>query len=121
MVENRGGNSDRSRPGKNHPAKKKSLLQLIGSIPGVLNIASLFYCAIDNSTPTFVRLFGLFALFYLAFPIDLIPDVLMLLFGLGALDDIAVLYMAYRLGVSHITPEHRKKALYLFDLNEADI
>lgn len=60
---------------------------MIGSLPGVLNIASLYYCAVDASTPTFVRLFGLFALFYLAFPIDLIPDVLMLLFGLGALDD----------------------------------
>lgn len=121
MVEKQSDNRGGSRPGKNHPAKKKSLLQMIGSLPGVLNIASLYYCAIDSSTPTFVRLFGLFALFYLAFPIDLIPDVLMLLFGLGALDDVAVLYMAYRLGVSHITPEHRKKALLLFDLTEADI
>lgn len=118
MVEKQDGKQGRAPYNKNNPAKKKSLLQLIGSLPGVLNVASLYYCAIDAATPTFVRLFGLFALFYLAFPIDLIPDVLMLLFGLGALDDIAVLYMAYKLGVSHINDNHRAKALALFDLAE---
>ena len=92
-------------------------LQTIGRLPGVLKVASLFYCLIDNRTPIMVRLSGLFALIYLIFPIDPIPDVLLFLFGLGVVDDAAVIYMAYKVAEEHILPEHREKALELFNLS----
>ena len=79
--------------------------QFVGKIPGVMPVTSLFYSAIDKDTPKGVRFFGLFALFYLAFPVDLIPDVLLIIMGIGALDDIAVLYMAYKFAQSHILPK----------------
>lgn len=100
---------------------KSGFLQFVGRIPGVMPVASLFYCAIDKETPKSVRFFGLFALFYLAFPVDLIPDVFIILMGLGALDDFAVLYFAYQFSKSHIQPKHRQQALDLFQITEADL
>lgn len=95
--------------------------QFVGKIPGVVPVTSLFYCAIDKDTPKGVRFFGLFALFYLAFPVDLIPDVLLIIMGIGALDDIAVLYMAYKFAQSHILPKHRQQALDFFHITEEDL
>lgn len=100
---------------------KNGFLQFVGRIPGIMPTASLFYCAIDKETPMMVRYFGLFALFYLAFPVDLIPDVFLILMGIGALDDIAVIYMAYRFAHSHIKPHHRQQALDLFQITEEDL
>lgn len=104
---------------RNKSSQKKGFIQILGRVPGVLKIATMFYCAIDDATPWTVRASGLFALFYLAFPIDLIPDVLILALGIGALDDVAVLYMAYKMTEPHIRPIHREKALAFFRLDEA--
>lgn len=100
---------------------KNGFLQFVGKIPGIMPTATLFYCAIDKETPMMVRYFGLFALFYLAFPVDLIPDVLLIIMGVGALDDIAVIYMAYKFAQSHIKPHHRQQALDLFQITEEDL
>ena len=82
--------------------KNYSFIQYLGRVPGVLKLTSLIYCALDPETPWSVRAAGLFAVFYLVFPIDLIPDVLTLLFGLGVMDDLAVLYIAYKWAEDHI-------------------
>ena len=107
--------------GDDKSTTNNGIYQFVGKIPGVVPVVSLFYCAIDKETPMGVRFFGLFALFYLAFPVDLIPDVLLIIMGLGALDDIAVLYMAYKLAQSHILPKHRQQALDLFHITEEDL
>lgn len=101
--------------------KKSGLLQYLGRAPGVLKVATMIYCAVDPQTPWTVRAFGLFAMFYLVFPIDFIPDVLFLIFGLGVLDDVAVLYMAYKMTESSIKPQHIAKAHEFFQLEENDI
>jgi len=98
-----------------------SFIQYLGRAPGVLKLASLFYCVADPQTPWTVRAAGLFAAFYLIFPIDLIPDVLIFLLGLGVLDDVAILYMAYKMAESHIQPRHKQQALDLFGLTEQDL
>lgn len=92
--------------------------KFIGQIPGVLEIAALYYCIIDNRSPARVRLVGLAALLYLLFPFDIIPDFLIAALGLGALDDITVLYGAYVFAKAHIKPSHREKARRLFNLDQ---
>lgn len=103
---------------RNKSSQKNGFLKFLGRVPGVMKVATMFYCAIDPETPWTVRASGLFALFYLAFPLDLIPDVLILALGIGALDDVAVLYMAYKMTEPHLRPVHRAKALGFFQLNE---
>ncbi len=94
------------------------LLQTIGRLPGILKLTSLVYCLLDDQTPFMVRASGLFAFIYLVFPIDLIPDFLAIIFGLGLADDAAVLYMAYKAAESSIRPEHTAKALSFFHLQD---
>ena len=96
------------------------LLQWIGRLPGVLHFASLIYCMIDPATPFKIRAFCLFAVVYLVLPIDLIPDFLLLAFGLGVMDDLAVIYMAYKMAETHILPAHRARARAFFQLEEDD-
>lgn len=93
-------------------------LQGFGRLPGVLKVGSLVYCMLDQKTPFMARGMGLFALIYLIFPIDLIPDVFGLLFGLGFADDAAVIYMAYKTAEQHIKPEHVQKARQFFHIND---
>lgn len=100
---------------------QSNLLQWLGQVPGVLHFAALFYCMLDPETPMKVRACVLFALVYLILPIDLIPDVLLLVFGLGVVDDVAVVYMAYKMAEGHILPRHRSQARAFFHLPEEDL
>ncbi len=100
---------------------KRGWLQSIGRLPGMVKLASFVYCVLDNETSWKVRAMGVFALLYLMLPIDLIPDFLIVLFGLGAVDDIAVIYMAYNMAQAHIRPIHHQRALAFFDLDESDM
>lgn len=103
------------------PKKRYSFLQHLGRFPGVVKVATMISCALDPETPWIVRVTGLFAIFYLIFPIDLIPDVFIFLFGAGLLDDAAILYMAYKTAENHIQPWHKAKALAFFNLTEDDL
>lgn len=100
---------------------KRGWLQSIGRLPGMLKLAAFVFCVVDSETSWKVRAMGVFALLYLMLPIDLIPDFLIVLFGLGAVDDIAVIYMAYNMAQAHIRPVHYQKALAFFDLDESDM
>lgn len=91
-------------------------MQLFGRLPGVLKVASLAFAMLDNKTPLIARASVLFAFVYFIFPIDLIPDFLAIIFGLGFLDDAAVFYMAYKAAEGHIRPVHEEKALRFFYL-----
>jgi len=97
---------------------KLAFLRYLGRTPAILNLVSLFYCVADPLTPWTVRAAGLFAAAYVIFPIDLIPDFLFFLLGLGVMDDMAVLYMAYKMAQSHIQPQHIAKAKQFFHLEE---
>ena len=76
-------------------------------IPFIDDLTSVYYCAIDPTTPLQVKaiLFG--ALAYFVVPFDVLPDFIPLL-GFG--DDAAVLYAAIRTVLPHIKPAHRAQA-----------
>jgi uncharacterized membrane protein YkvA (DUF1232 family) len=94
------------------------ILRNIGRLPGALPVASLAFCAIDPLTPWQVKGAGIFAALYLMMPIDLIPDFLIIVLGLGVLDDVAVVYMAYNYAKAYIRPKHRQQALEFFGLDD---
>ena len=81
-------------------------------IPFIDDLTSVYYCAIDPSTPLQVKaiLFG--ALGYFVVPFDVLPDFMPLL---GFTDDAAVLYAAIRTVLPHIRPEHRVRAKEALD------
>jgi len=81
-------------------------------IPFIDDLTSVYYCAIDPSTPLQVKaiLFG--ALGYFVVPFDVLPDFMPLL---GFTDDAAVLYAAIRTVLPHIKPEHRVRAKEALD------
>ena len=76
-------------------------------IPFAEELLTVYYCAFDRTTPTYVRvaLFG--ALAYFIDPFDLIPDVLPII---GLTDDAAVIAAATKLVWDNIKPEHRDAA-----------
>lgn len=97
-----------------------NLMQSIGRLPGVVPVTSAVFCMLDSETPWQVKGAGVFAVLYLMMPIDLIPDFLIIILGLGVLDDAAVVYMAYNYAKSHIRPSHRQQALEFFSLSESN-
>ena len=76
-------------------------------VPFIDDLVSVYFCAIDPTTPLQVKaiLFG--ALAYFVLPFDVVPDFIALL-GFG--DDAAVLYAAIRSVAPHVKPEHRVRA-----------
>lgn len=67
----------------------------------------LYYCLRDPETPKYVKFIIAGALGYLIAPVDLLPDGIM---GLGWLDDVAVLGIAFKIAHKYIKDEHRQKA-----------
>lgn len=81
-------------------------------IPFIDDLVSVYYCALDPTTPLQSKaiLFG--ALAYFILPFDVVPDFIALL---GFADDAAVLYAAIRAVMPHIKPEHRVRAKEALD------
>ncbi|MPZ34162.1 MAG: DUF1232 domain-containing protein [Rhodospirillales bacterium] len=79
----------------------------LGKVPFTEDAVAAFYCATDSATPLPIRatLFG--ALAYFILPIDVIPDVLLVL---GFTDDAAILVAAFTAARMHITEAHRERA-----------
>jgi uncharacterized membrane protein YkvA (DUF1232 family) len=90
---------------------------IANKVPFSDDIVALYFCAIDKSVPSKVKISIVAALAYLVLPVDLIPDILV---GLGFTDDVAVLTAVYSLVSSHITDAHRKDAKQFFDSNTDD-
>jgi uncharacterized membrane protein YkvA (DUF1232 family) len=76
-------------------------------IPFAEDLLTVYYCAFDRSTPTYVRVALIAALAYFIDPFDLMPDVLPII---GLTDDAAVLAGAIKLTWDNIKPEHRDAA-----------
>jgi uncharacterized membrane protein YkvA (DUF1232 family) len=85
----------------------RKLGSFAAQIPFAEDVLTIYYCALDRQTPTYVRvaLFG--ALAYFIDPFDLIPDVLPII---GLTDDAAVIATATKLVWDNIKPEHRDAA-----------
>jgi len=76
-------------------------------IPFAEEVLTIYYCALDRHTPTYVRVALIGALAYFIDPFDLIPDVLPII---GLTDDAAVIAAATKLVWDQIKPEHRDAA-----------
>ena len=85
----------------------RKLGSFAAQMPFAEDVLTIYYCALDRQTPTYVRvaLFG--ALAYFIDPFDLIPDVLPII---GLTDDAAVIATATKLVWDNIKPEHRDAA-----------
>ncbi|MGO1161334.1 YkvA family protein [Brucella pseudogrignonensis] len=73
-------------------------------VPFMDEVVAAYYCALDEKTPTRVRMTLMAALAYFVLPFDIIPDMLV---GIGFTDDVAVLMAALTAVRAHITPAHR--------------
>ena len=76
-------------------------------IPFAEDLLTVYYCALDRSTPTYVRIALFAALAYFIDPFDVVPDMLPII---GLSDDAAVLAGAIKLVWDNIKPEHRDAA-----------
>jgi uncharacterized membrane protein YkvA (DUF1232 family) len=76
-------------------------------VPFAEDLLTVYYCAFDRTTPTYVRIALMAALAYFVDPFDIIPDVLPII---GLSDDAAVLAGAIKLVWDQIKPEHRNAA-----------
>jgi uncharacterized membrane protein YkvA (DUF1232 family) len=80
---------------------------LAAQAPFAEEALTIYYCAFDRRTPTYVRVALIAALAYFIDPFDLIPDVLPVI---GLSDDAAVIAAATKLVWDQIKPEHRDAA-----------
>jgi uncharacterized membrane protein YkvA (DUF1232 family) len=85
----------------------RKLGRFAAQIPFAEDLLTVYYCALDRGTPTYVRIALFAALAYFVDPFDVIPDVLPII---GLSDDAAVLAGAIKLTWDNIKPEHRDAA-----------
>ena len=81
-------------------------------IPFAEDAVAAYYCAMDRSTPTYVKAMLLGALAYFIMPTDVIPDFIA---GLGFTDDASVFAATLAAIGRHLQPEHRDKARALLN------
>jgi uncharacterized membrane protein YkvA (DUF1232 family) len=95
----------------------RKLGRFAAQIPFAEDVLTIYYCAFDRRTPTYVRIALIGALAYFIDPFDFIPDVLPII---GLTDDAAVIATASKLVWDNIKPEHRDAAKEaMVRLNEA--
>ncbi len=109
--------SEGSHSGDGHTAADQSaavrrdfwpyLKATLARLPFADDVVAAYYCALDDKTPSSVRLTLLSALAYFLLPTDIVPDFIM---GAGFTDDAAVLAAALKVVSDHILPEHRAAA-----------
>jgi uncharacterized membrane protein YkvA (DUF1232 family) len=85
----------------------RTLKRFAAQMPFAEELLTVYYCAFDRTTPTYVRVALFAALAYFVDPFDLIPDVLPVI---GLTDDAAVIATASKLVWDNIKPEHRDAA-----------
>ena len=83
------------------------LKRVVAKIPFAEDLLAAYYCAMDSTTPTYVRAVLLGALAYFILPADVVPDLVAVV---GFSDDAAVLAAAIGAVRSHFKPEHRARA-----------
>lgn len=90
---------------------KKGLLNKIKKHASKISFAkdavAMYFCAMDSNTPFTAKLTAIGALAYIVLPLDLIPDIILVV---GYTDDAAAFWAAYKIISIHITDGHRKQA-----------
>ncbi|KLT16346.1 YkvA family protein [Neobacillus vireti] len=81
--------------------------RIAGKVPFVKDSVAMYYCAIDQKTPLWVKGVALAALAYVINPFDVIPDTIPIL---GFTDDATAIFAAFKTLDKYITKEHKKKA-----------
>lgn len=81
-------------------------------VPFIDELVAVYYCAMDQETPTKVKFILYGALAYFIMPFDLVAD-FMPLFGFA--DDATVLFAAIRAVLPHIKSQHRIDAKQALD------
>jgi uncharacterized membrane protein YkvA (DUF1232 family) len=103
--------SDEERLARDEAKVLRGFWQKLGrfaaQIPFAEDLLTVYYCAFDRRTPTYVRVALIAALAYFIDPFDLMPDVLPII---GLTDDAAVIAAATKLVWDNIKPEHRDAA-----------
>jgi len=79
----------------------------LGKVPFVEDALAAYYCAVDRSTPTYVKATLMTALAYFVVPTDLVPDVVA---AFGYTDDATVLALAVHAVAPHVKEQHRESA-----------
>lgn len=80
-----------------------TLKRAVKYVPFSRDLVAAYCCAVDPKTPTRVRGVLLAALAYFVLPLDLVPDVFVMV---GFTDDVAVLAAALRMIQGHIADRH---------------
>jgi uncharacterized membrane protein YkvA (DUF1232 family) len=103
--------NDDERLQRDEAAVRGSFWSKLGSfaaqIPFAEDLLTIYYCAFDRHTPTYVRVALIAALAYFIDPFDLLPDFMPII---GLTDDAAVIATATKLVWDQIKPEHRDAA-----------
>src|SRR6476660_1326510 len=86
--------------------------KVVAELPFAEELLAAYYCAFDKQTPRHVQGALLGAIAYFVLPFDFVPDMLPVL---GFTDDAAILSTAIRMVASHIRPEHREAARFVFN------
>lgn len=84
-----------------------TLKRAVRYVPLSRDLVAAYYCAVDPKTPTRVRGTLLAALAYFVLPIDILPDMFVMV---GFTDDVAVLAAALRMIQGHIADRHYDSA-----------
>ena len=84
----------------------------LGKVPFVEDALAAYYCAVDRSTPTYVKATLMTALAYFVVPTDLLPDVVA---AFGYTDDATVLALAVNAVAPHVKEQHRESAREFLD------
>ncbi len=76
-------------------------------LPGLTEAVAMYFSMMDEETPILIKGVAAVALVYLISPLDIIPDEIPVL---GQLDDITVVYFAYRQVAPWVRPQHYAEA-----------
>ena len=80
---------------------------VLAQAPFAEEVLTIYYCAFDRQTPTYVRVVLIAALAYFIDPFDLLPDFMPVI---GLTDDAAVIAAATKVVWDQIKPAHRAAA-----------
>lgn len=93
------------------------LIKVARKIPFARDAAAAYYCALDKNTSLKTKGVLFASLAYFVMPIDILPDVFVLI---GFTDDLAVLTAAFALVRSSVKEEHYKAADEILAQQDSD-
>jgi uncharacterized membrane protein YkvA (DUF1232 family) len=83
------------------------LKRVVAHIPFAADVVSLYYCAIDEETPTAAKALILAALVWFISPFSIVQDMMA---GIGFVSDAAVVAAVISIIGANLKPRHREQA-----------